>query len=246
MGFVNRESPMTTKLTAEEIRVRDSELVTQLLSGNHEAVHAIWLNYEPLVRRVIKERVADPDDRDEIANDVFLSLGTSGATIAPSAPLGSVLATIAKRRCADFHRRKYRSKDALEHATSMESLGTSADPESGEGASSFEDMTADRDFGIMGSGNYSGMQGLQAGTGYELVSSAGLEEELIADETRALIFSHIAALPQKRLEPLTDLVEGLSQAEVSKKYGIPTSTLSRWFKELERVITAQTGVSHEG
>lgn len=231
--------------STEAIRQRDAELVHKLASQDMGAAEAalqeLWGYYKPLARTIVKGRVGDPDDRDEIVADVGLSLWQMREGIDATQPVGRLVAMLAKRRVSDFYRTS--SQDALDHAVSFESLALTGEEDDEECGENCTAAFVDRGCSAAGnelrppmsSGNYrSG-----GGAAIELIEPRGLEEQLIAEELQEQVMGIITSLPPERIDPLIELFAGERQNVVAKKYGIATSTLGGWFADMKARIAQE-------
>ena len=102
---MSNNGPADPQRAAREERWRQSMRSAQ--EGDQAAYAALLKDLVPALRRIVQRRWRDPDEVEDIVQDVLLSMHTVRHTYDPKRPFVPWIMTIAHRRIADTARRKY-------------------------------------------------------------------------------------------------------------------------------------------
>lgn len=81
-------------------------LIDAVLSGDRQAFARLVTRYKRLVGHIVFRMVQDPQDREEIAQDVFLKVHKKLSTFRGQSKLGTWIGSIAHFACLDYLKRR--------------------------------------------------------------------------------------------------------------------------------------------
>lgn len=84
----------------------DKELVTQILKGNEKTLRYFYKTYQPRLLNIIKGKIANDNDAEEILQDVLLASLEAMRDFSFRSTLYTFVVSIANHKVIDFYRRK--------------------------------------------------------------------------------------------------------------------------------------------
>lgn len=95
-------------LTTENkfVYMTDKELVSQILKGNEKALRYFYKTYQPRLLNIIKGKIANESDAEEILSDVLLASIEAMRDFSFRSSLYTFIVSIANHKVIDFYRRK--------------------------------------------------------------------------------------------------------------------------------------------
>ncbi|XOV93808.1 MAG: RNA polymerase sigma factor [Bacteroidota bacterium] len=91
--------------------MEERTLVKQVLAGNQAAFQLLIRQYQKLVGHMVWRMVSNPEDREEICQDVFIKVYDSLGTFKFDSKLSTWIATIAYRMSLNHIKRSNRNKE---------------------------------------------------------------------------------------------------------------------------------------
>jgi len=89
----------------------DQDLAARCLAGSRQAWDEFYARFTSLIRSVVKRHAKYQDaDREELVQNVYLSLVTALKTFDPQYPLSRFVCVVAERVCADQYRMTHAAK----------------------------------------------------------------------------------------------------------------------------------------
>ncbi len=129
VGSLAVGEPLPTVVAASEARASETAaMVAAVIEGERTAFDRMYRRFAPMVHGLLLARVPR-DDVDDLVQDVFLQAYERLATLRDPRAFGGWLASIARNRANDFHRRKTDSEPVSPenlHAASTESVAEAA------------------------------------------------------------------------------------------------------------------------
>ncbi len=107
--------------TQNLIELSDAELLAQIQNGDDDAIDALMLKYERLLRAIITHKgITNPDDVNDVFGDICYAF-VKQAREAPTAirEVDKWLKQVARNKCADFGRAIQRRQQTLEVAADL-------------------------------------------------------------------------------------------------------------------------------
>lgn len=129
VGSLAVGEPLSTAVAASEARASETAaMVAAVIEGERTAFDRMYRRFAPMVHGLLLARVPR-DDVDDLVQDVFLQAYERLATLRDPRAFGGWLASIARNRANDFHRRKTDSEPVSPenlHAASTEAVAEAA------------------------------------------------------------------------------------------------------------------------
>ncbi len=100
-------------------RATDGQLVRKACGGDSAAMALLWVRYESRVAAIVRAHVSNPEDREDLTQDVMVRVVESLPRLRMPDQFRSWLDQVARRRCIDHLRRAQRVR--------FQSLEASAD-----------------------------------------------------------------------------------------------------------------------
>lgn len=88
----------------------DAALLTQLKSGSPKAVETWYRQYQGVVRKLVRSKVSNPADIDELVQDTFRSCLKHLPLFRGDSSIKTWMYRIARHEIADYYRKKYAKK----------------------------------------------------------------------------------------------------------------------------------------
>ncbi|KKU83618.1 hypothetical protein A2973_02680 [Candidatus Gottesmanbacteria bacterium RIFCSPLOWO2_01_FULL_49_10] len=86
--------------------IQDHELVQKILARDRRALAGFYHTFTPRLRRFILQKIADPQDAEEVLQDTLFAFLESIRDFSGNARVGTYLYAIASHKVVDFYRRK--------------------------------------------------------------------------------------------------------------------------------------------
>lgn len=102
--------------------ISDRKLVTEILKGNEHMLNYFYKHYYKSLFTYIKKKINDPDDAEEILQDVFFAVLEGMRDFAYKSSLFTFICSIANHKIIDFYRKKKIKKIVFSHFEGMEPL----------------------------------------------------------------------------------------------------------------------------
>ncbi len=92
----------------------DYAIVQRAISGDQQAYAALQKQYAPLIRRVIRKMLRNPDIEEDVLQDIFIKIFSSLERYAPTHPFAAWVYRIASNHCIDVLRKRQLPTQSLE------------------------------------------------------------------------------------------------------------------------------------
>lgn len=86
--------------------MNDQELVAKMLTRDRHALSVFYRTHAPRIRQFIRRKIANPDDAEEVLQDVLYAFLEAIRDFTGAAKLTTFLYAIANHKVIDFYRRK--------------------------------------------------------------------------------------------------------------------------------------------
>ncbi len=98
----------------QQQHTEDYALVQRAIEGDQRAYTELQKQYAPLIRRVIRKMLRNPDIEEDVLQDVLLKVFTSLKRYAPTHPFAAWVYRIASNHCIDVLRKRQLPTQSLE------------------------------------------------------------------------------------------------------------------------------------
>lgn len=114
--------PPSDSISMKKAAISDKCLVEDILKGNERMLNYFYRHYYPSLQTFVRKKINDPQDAEEIVQDVLLAVLDGLRDFAFKSSLFTFMCSIANHKIIDFYRKKKIKKIVFSHIEGIEPL----------------------------------------------------------------------------------------------------------------------------